>query len=266
MARLRGVEVPVKGTESLCEREGRPGPAHRLPSWRHSPCCSPRPYRRLTRPQSGTAVDHSALPPGPGRREVPRGGPAGGGQRGLGGLLPERPRPAHGRAPSVRAPALPPCAALGSGGPWEELRAQCEAGDTEACQGDIPGPGSGAGRTQTVRVRGAGVGPPSPPLPQRACTDASLLGPSPQRLPPPHTSHAPSLPSSLAGMGLGSLRLHPGDQPGLCTHPAPTMALFPARSLQRRTCAVQPEARRGPPTPLPASQVSTKIPPPGSPP
>lgn len=217
----------MKGTESLCEREGRPGPAHRLPSWRHSPCCSPRPYRRLTRPQSGTAVDHSALPPGPGRREVPRGGPAGGGQRGLGGLLPERPRPAHGRAPSVRAPALPPCAALGSGGPWEELRAQCEAGDTEACQGDIPGPGSGAGRTQTVRVRGAGVGPPSPPLPQRACTDASLLGPSPQRLPPPH------LPCPLIALQPGrdgaGLPPSPSGGPAWAVHsPCPHHGLVPS--------------------------------------
>lgn len=47
----------------------------------------------------GACADHLCCPsPGPGRCEVPRGGPSGGGQRGLGGLLPERPRPAHGRA------------------------------------------------------------------------------------------------------------------------------------------------------------------------
>lgn len=59
-------------------------------------------------PGSGPLTsDPCSPPPGPGRCEVPRGGPPGGGQWGLGGLLPERPRPAHGRARSGRRPPSP---------------------------------------------------------------------------------------------------------------------------------------------------------------
>uniref|UniRef100_M3XSD2 Adhesion G protein-coupled receptor B1 n=1 Tax=Mustela putorius furo TaxID=9669 RepID=M3XSD2_MUSPF len=102
-----------------------------------------------------------------------------------------------------------------SGGSFQnghaQLMAQCEAGDTEACQGDIPGPGSGAGRTQTVR-------------------SGDWRRPT----------------------------LTPGDQPGLCTHPAPTMALFPARSLQHclHSARLSPGRTRPflPPHPLPCGR------------
>lgn len=94
--------------------------------------------RRLEDPQPGLAGLRASggrvradrpSPPGPGRREVPRGGPSGGGQRGLGRLLPERPRAAHGRARRrgrgrTRAAPGPPARREGPG-------AQCAVGETE---------------------------------------------------------------------------------------------------------------------------------------
>lgn len=104
-----GIFTPMKGTERISEREGGRGPAQRPPSQR----CPSVLLALAFPPPCEDAVQGCwgplcSLSPGPGRREVSRGGPPGGGQRGLGGLLPERPCPAHGRAQSLVPPTVQP--------------------------------------------------------------------------------------------------------------------------------------------------------------
>lgn len=224
-------------------REGRAaGPPHTgHPRRDPTPCCSPLPSRHPTRMQSGAAGDHSFLFPQVqdavkcrvvDRQEEGNGDSGGSFQNGHAQLM-----------VGLRAWCPQRCrltllrAALGSSSPWKELRAQSEAGHTEAHQGDIPGPGSEGGQDQMVRVwLGLASAQPHPryhsALAQMPASGGCRLSCCP---PAPCTSRAPLV------------ALQPGqDGTGLPRSPSGRPALACPRTLPPAVALSQPRPL-GPP-------------------
>lgn len=199
-------------------------------------------------------MHRSPLSPGPGRREVPRGGPPGGGQRGLGGLLPERPCPAHGRAQS--------CSRL-----QQPLGKSCEPSlrlGTQAHQGDIPAWALGGSTQMAVVWLGWHRRVPAPrtTVPSGQLPASGGLGCChPPSLHPPHplTARQPGQDGTWPHSASLLRGIH---HPPPCRGPVPGQVLLGLQHHAGRSAL----GTACPPRLLPTSQGSAKIPPPGSPP
>lgn len=100
---------PASGTCSSLPASGAPNAfiSHALSSWTR--CATVLQGGSCGGPVWGCGSLLTRFPSsGPGCCEVPCGRPTRGGQRGLRGLLPERPRPAHGRTDCLEIQAVPP--------------------------------------------------------------------------------------------------------------------------------------------------------------